>query len=158
MYRAYEAFLDDADASVPGIPDARSRVAHGLAFHAGDKSWTMENLDKLVETIKYAIQNLDARLLQRYQSDNFFLMNWSQEISDDFTHIPMTLGSFLKSTVRYREELESFSNDREAYLWTAGWSWKIPTWYLYFRRIEYPADPEINGRWEWAGVYLGERL
>jgi len=133
-------------------------VMAGLAFHNSDKSWTMESLDDLVNTVKYAIRTQDVRLLNRYQAENFFLMNWSQETSDSFTHIPMTLGSFLKSSIRYRQDLEEFSNDREAYLWTAGWTWKIPTWYLYFRRIDYPADPEINGRWEWAGIYFGERL
>ena len=157
MYASYRAFAA-APSVIPGVPDARYRVKSALRFHASGKSWTMENLDDLVGTVKYAIRNLDAALLKRYQADNFFLMNWTQEVSDDFTRIPMNLGSFLKSSVRYRNELESFSNDREAYLWTAGWTWRIPTWYLYFRRIDYPANPEINGRWEWAGVYFGERL
>jgi len=158
MYAAWEEFLDYPDTVIPGVPDARTRVMAGLAFHNSDKSWTMESLDDLVNTVKYAIRTQDVRLLNRYQAENFFLMNWSQETSDSFTHIPMTLGSFLKSSIRYRQDLEEFSNDREAYLWTAGWTWKIPTWYLYFRRIDYPADPEINGRWEWAGIYFGERL
>ena len=157
MYASYRAFASSLSV-IPGVPDARHRIRSALRFHASDKSWTMESLDDIVGTVKYAIKNLDAPLLRRYQADNFFLMNWSQDSSDDFTRIPMNLGSFLKSSVRYRNELESFSNDREAYLWTAGWTWRIPTWYLYFRRIDYPANPEINGRWEWAGVYFGERL
>ncbi len=158
MYQAYENYLKYPDTKIPGVLDAESRVRSDLSFHKSNKSWTMENLDDLVATVKYAIRTQDAGLLTRYQADNFFLMNWSQETSDSFTHIPMTLGSFLKSSIRYRSDLESFSNDREAFLWTAGWSWKIPTWYLYFRRIDYPANPEINGRWEWAGIYFGERL
>jgi hypothetical protein len=24
--------------------------------------------------------------------------------------------------------------------------------------VEFLPDPEINGRWEWAGIYLGEKL
>lgn len=158
MYSAYEGYMSFPETVIPGIPDARARVRTSLEFHESSKSWTMENLDDLVGTVKYAIRTQDSRLLTRYQAEKFFLMNWSQEDSDDFTHIPMTLGSFLKSSVRYSSQLEDFSNDREAYLWTAGWSWKIPTWYLYFRKIDYPADPEINGRWEWAGIYFGERL
>ena len=158
MYKAYEDFLEFPDTVIPGIPDARIRVLTSIEFHESGKNWAMESLEDLVNTVKYAIRTQDAGLLTRYQAENFFLMNWSQETSDSFTHIPMTLGSFLKSSIRYRQELENFSNDREAFLWTAGWSWKIPTWYLYFRRIDYPADPEINGRWEWAGIYFGERL
>jgi hypothetical protein len=50
------------------------------------------------------------------------------------------------------------SNDREAYLRSTGWNYRIPTWYFYFRRVEYPADPESNGAWEWAGVFFGEKL
>lgn len=158
MYQAYDSFLDYPDTVISGVPGARSKVISDLAFHKSNKSWTMDSLDDLVDTVKYAIRTQDARLLTSYQAENFFLMNWTQETSDSFTHIPMTLGSFLKSSIRYRGELEEFSNDREAYLWTAGWSWKIPTWYLYFRRIEYPANPEIDGRWEWSGIYFGERL
>jgi tetratricopeptide (TPR) repeat protein len=158
MYQAYESYLNYPDTVISGVPDARGNVMSDIAFHNSSKSWTMESLDDLVGTVKYAIRTQDAGLLTRFQAENFFLMNWTQETSDSFTHIPMTLGSFLKSSIRYREDLETFSNDREAYLWTAGWSWKIPTWYLYFRRIEYPANPEIDGRWEWAGIYFGERL
>ncbi len=158
MYQAYRDYLEYPDTVVPKIPDARSRVISDLTFHDSNKYWTMEHLDDLVSTIKYAIRTQDIKLLTRFQADDFFLMNWTQETSDSFTHIPMTLGSFLKSSIRYNRELESYSNDSEAYLKTAGWTWKIPTWYLYFRRIDYPADPEVNGSWEWAGIYFGERL
>ncbi len=158
MYDHYKAFLADSDAVIPGVPDARSIAGDALRFHSGDKSWTMVSLDSLVQTIKYAIQSQNIQLLHRYQSENFFFMNWSQETSDSFTHIPMTLGSFLTNRVRYKKELDEYSNDREAFLWTAGWTWKIPTWYLYFRKIDYPVDPEINGRWEWGGIYFGERI
>jgi tetratricopeptide (TPR) repeat protein len=158
MYRAYEDFLEFPDTVIPGIPDVRYQVSSDLAFHRSGKTWTMGSLSELVNTVQYSIKNQDSRLLTRLQSEEFFLMNWSQETSDSFTHIPMTLGSLLISGIRYKPELEPFSNDREAFLWTTGWAWKIDTWYLYFRRVDYPADPEINGRWEWAGIYFGERL
>ena len=66
--------------------------------------------------------------------------------------------AFTFLTSGYRADLEPYSNDSEAYLRTWGWSYRIRTWYLYFRKIEYPANPDINGRWEWAGIYFGERL
>jgi len=158
MYQAYENFLKYPDTIIPGHPEAAYQIRASLAFHKSDKTWTMENLDSLVATIKHGLRTRDWPLLSRYQAADFFLMNWSQETSDSFTHIPMLLESFLASTIVYRSELEEFSSSNEAYLWTTGWSWRIPTWYLYFRRIDYPADPEINGRWEWAGIYFGERL
>lgn len=158
MFSAYEAFLRDEDADVPDSPDAKTNVEDIMRFHDSDKTWMMDNLDDLVSRIKYAIRTQNSELLGRYQSDNFFLMNWSQKTSDDFTHIPMNVGHFLNSGIKYRNTLENFSNENEAYLWTANWTWKIPTWYLYFRRIDYPMNPEINGQWEWLGIYIGERL
>jgi len=41
---------------------------------------------------------------------------------------------------------------------TWGWHQYLSTWYLYFRKIYFPADPEIHGRWEWAGIYYGEKF
>ena len=46
----------------------------------------------------------------------------------------------------------------EAYLKTWGWSQYVSVWYLYFRKVNYPVDPDIHGNWEWAGIYLGERM
>jgi len=158
MYRSYENFLKYPDTVIPGKPDVASQIKAALTFHRSDKSWTMEKLDNLVGTIKYALKTQNKVLLSRYKAADFFLMNWSQEASDSVTHIPIHLESFLTSSITYRDKLEEFSNSHEAYLWTTGWTWRIPTWYLYFRRIDYPADPEINGRWEWAGIYFGERL
>jgi hypothetical protein len=69
------------------------------------------------------------------------------------------LGAFLQSSrVVADDQLDVYSNSGEAYLRTTNWNYRIPTWYLYFRRVNYPPDPEINGRWEWAGIYLGERF
>ena len=69
------------------------------------------------------------------------------------------LGAFLQSSrVIADDQLDVYSNSGEAYLRTTNWNYRIPTWYLYFRRVDYPPDPEINGRWEWAGIYLGERF
>ena len=158
MYKAYEEFLKYPDTKIPGNPKARYRVKSRLEFHNSSKTWTMENLDDLVGTIKYAIRTKNAALLSKYQSQNFFFMNWSQEDSDSFTHIPMTLSSFLKNNIRYNRDLEDFSNDHEAYLMTRGWTWHNRPWYLYFRRVDYPEDPEINGNWEWAGIYFGGKL
>jgi hypothetical protein len=55
-------------------------------------------------------------------------------------------------------DLAPFSNDREAYLKTTDWNFRPPTWYLYFRKADFPANPDVNGQWEWAGIYFGEKL
>jgi hypothetical protein len=60
--------------------------------------------------------------------------------------------------IYFEDKLDKDSNSREAYLKTWGWTQHITTWYLYFRKIYFPADPEIHGRWEWAGIYYGQKL
>jgi hypothetical protein len=62
------------------------------------------------------------------------------------------------NTIEYQARLDSSSNAGEAYLRTWGWSQYLSVWYLYFRTIYFPSDPEIHGRWEWAGIYYGEKL
>jgi hypothetical protein len=69
-----------------------------------------------------------------------------------------SLAAFMHKQIRYANTLDAGSNANEAYLRTAGWDQYISTWYLYFRKIYFPLDPEIHGRWEWAGVYYGEKF
>ena len=148
------------DTTIRGYADAQRSVMNLLAFHNSNKSWTRENLDDLVKAIKSAIAARDSRSLTRLRAGvNFFAMSWEQDDSDANTQVMFDLGSFLRgSKVSYARDLDSDSNAREAYLETWGWSYRVPTWYLYFRKIKYPGDPEINGRWEWAGIYFGEKL
>jgi hypothetical protein len=86
-------------------------------------------------------------------------MSWIQDTSDSFTHIPANLPSFLTSNTRLAPEIEPFSNDTEAYLRSWNWAYQhqVGVWYLYFRRIDLPEKPDLNRKWEWAGIYLGER-
>jgi hypothetical protein len=158
--QAYTNFLKYPDTIISGYSDAPRQVMKLLAFHNSDKSWARSNLDDLVATIKGAINERDARILTRLRAGvNFFAMSWDQEESDVNTQSMFDLGAFLRgSRVGYARELDPESNAQEAYLQTWGWSYRVPTWYLYFRKIHYPGDPEINGRWEWAGIYFGEKL
>ncbi len=158
--QAYTKFMKYPDTTIRGYADAQRSVMNLLAFHNSNKSWTREDLDDLVGAIKSAIATRDSRALTRLKAGvNFFAMSWEQEDSDANTQVVFDLGSFLRgSKVSYARNLDSDSNTREAYLETWGWSYRVPTWYLYFRKITYPGDPEINGRWEWAGIYFGEKL
>jgi hypothetical protein len=118
----------------------------------------MESLEDLVSTIKYAMWTRNARLLSRYRAKvNFFASSWEEEGSDANQSFLDDLGSFLTQRIHYNAELDRDSNYREAYLRTWGWSYRIKTWYLYFRRVDFPADPEIHGQWEWGGIYFGEK-
>jgi len=130
-----------------------------IRFHDSDKSWTFETLDDLVNAVKYAIARRRYDLLERYQSDNFFILSWSQKMMNLDEEVTIgDLASYKYTRIYYSPTLESFSNEKEAFLKTWGWSYRVKPWYLYFKQIEYPLDPEINGRWEWAGIYMGQPL
>jgi tetratricopeptide (TPR) repeat protein len=160
-YTAYEKFLEYPDTIIPGLPDVYERVSQKVAFYRSDKSWTVESLDELVRRIKWAIYKRNTKELLRYRATDeyFFSSSWEQENDDVNSRMFFDLGEFLgKYSIHYSRDIDIASNSREAYLKTWGWYYWVGTWYLYFRKIDYPADPEINGRWEWAGIYFGEKI
>lgn len=158
-FESYRVFLSYPTTVVPGEPSARRETQRRLAFYDSGRQWTHRDLDTLVENITRALwaQN-PAALLRHRAGENFFTMSWQQDEMDANSDIPtFDIGAFLRrSRVRYSSELELNSNANEAYLRTWGWSHRIPTWYLYFRRIDFPADPEVHGNWEWGGILFGE--
>jgi tetratricopeptide (TPR) repeat protein len=158
--RVYQKFLKYPETEIPGFPRAHSKVREKVEFYYSDKSWTVENLDQLVTEIKEAIRTRNTPRLLRYKAKaNFFTMSWAQHESDDTVSLVFDIGSFLQSSrVQTDDTLDIDSNAGEAFLRTTRWSYRIPTWYLYFRKVDFKPDPEINGRWEWAGIYFGEKL
>ena len=158
-FESYRVFLAYPSAKVPGEPGARQETQRRLAFYDSNRNWTHRNLETLVRSITNALwaQN-PAALLRHRAGENFFTMSWQQDEMDPNSDIPtFDIGAFLRrSRVRFAEDLEINSNANEAYLRTWGWSHRIPTWYLYFRRINFPADPEVHGNWEWGGILFGE--
>lgn len=160
-YASYREFLRYPQTRIPGRPDAHDVVGRRVAFYDSPRQWTHPDLDQLVLRIKGALWSQNPQALLRYRAgENFFSMSWTQDQSDANSAIPtFDIAAFLRrSRVRYAEELDISSNATEAYLRTWGWSHRIPTWYLYFRRVDFPADPEIDGNWEWAGIFFGEPL
>ena len=158
--RAYQKFLKYPETEIPGFPRAHVKVREKVEFYFSDKEWTVENLDQLVEEIKRSIQTRNIRRLLSYKAKvNFFTMSWAQADANEIISMAFDIGAFLQSSrVLTDDKLDIDSNAGEAFLRTTRWSYRIPTWYLYFRKVEFLPDPEINGRWEWAGIYLGEKL
>ncbi len=158
--QVYQKFMGYPDTEIPGVPNAHARVRELVDFYYSDKRWTVDNLQFLVAQIREAIQNRDPRRLLQYRAKvNFFTMSWSQQESDEENELVFDLGAFLQtSRVIADDNLDIDSNAGEAYLRTTRWTYRIPTWYLYFRKVDFKPDPEINGRWEWAGIYFGEKL
>lgn len=149
------ACQNDAD-RVEYIDNARARVR----FFGADRYWTAADLDTVVSEVKQALLTQSATALLNWQAGvNFFARSWEQEEFDFNSQINFNIGIFLRrSRVNFARELDNSSNAQEAYLRTWGWSHRIPTWYFYFRKIDFPADPEVHGNWEWAGIFFGELL
>lgn len=157
--QAYMNYLKYPETYVPGAPEAYTHVEQLVRLYTYDGSdWTVDNLDDLVGEVKKAINWGQPWKLNEFMSQiNFFTTSWEQQesqVDESFVH---NLGTFLNSRVRCSAEIDTDSNAQEAYLKTTGWSYRIKTWYLYFRKIHFPADPEKHGHWEWAGIYLGEK-
>ncbi len=161
--QAYRNFLLYPDSKIPGEPQAHTEIADMIAFYDyRDKGWIMDSLEDLTKYVQWAIWGRNPSRLNRYMAKvNFFTQAWEEDSNentiDDIEGFYSDIGIFMTSRLRCASELNSDSNLQEAYLETWGWSFRIPTWYLYFRKISFPADPEINGKWEWAGIYLGEK-
>jgi tetratricopeptide (TPR) repeat protein len=158
--QAYTQYLPYMGTNIPGFPNADNYAKQLVDFHNSPKDWTFENLNVLVNTIKTALDGGNSARLWQYRAKvNFFARSWEQEETDDSGMAEFNLSDFMRGNrIRYADKLDAGSNANEAYLRTWGWSQYISTWYLYFRKIYFPSDPEIHGRWEWAGVYYGEKF
>ena len=162
--QAYRNFLQYPECKIPGVPQAHTEINDMIAFYDyRDKSWIMDSLDELTKYVQWAVVGKNSSRLNRYRAKvNFFAIAWEEEANktsqmEEIEGFYSDLGIFMTSRLRCADALDPDSNLQEAYLQSWGWSFRIPTWYLYFRKISFPADPEINGKWEWAGIYLGEK-
>ena len=163
VLKSYSDFLAQPDASeirIAGSPDAYNTAKNLVDFNESSKDWTFETLEDLEKAVKQAISWYDYNLLEKYKSKvNFFSMSWRQDEEQENSIANFTMRDYgYGKRIRYSAELDTSSTPNEAYLRTWGWSTYINVWYLYFRKINFPLDPEIHGRWEWAGIYFGEKL
>lgn len=161
--RAYSMFLAQPDAStiqIPGLPDAYSNARKMVDFSKSPKDWTFDSLGALERAVRRAIGDYSWDSLDSFRSkSNFFMMSWKATEGGSNTQAEFSMRKFMRGNkIRCNAELDESSNPNEAYLRTSGWNNYVGTWYLYFRKVNFPIDPEIHGRWEWAGIYLGEKL
>ena len=161
--KTYSLFLEQPDATtiqIAGEPDAYKNARHLVDFNNSSKDWTFESLPALEAAVKKAINNYDWRSLDKYKAKvNFFSMSWKQDENDANAQEEFSMYSWMRGKrIRYNDSLDEASNPNEAYLRTWGWNSYVPVWYLYFRKVDFPLDPDIHGNWEWAGIYLGNKL
>lgn len=159
--QAYQKYIGSTQTAISGDPRALREATEKVSFYYWpDKNWTMPDLNDLVDAVKDAILTKNISKLRKYQAQvNFFQEPWGHELLVDSENVNYNITNYLPSSnVRIDPQLDIAANDNEATLRTTGWNMRPPIWYLYFRRVDFPANPEINGQWEWAGIYLGEKL
>lgn len=157
----YQVYLDYLSIEKKIESNRYKQVLHWVARYNSDRSWTFSSLETLVANIQVALAQKNPSQLLRYRAkDSFFTMSWNQELFDENSRIrTFNITPFLRrSSVRYSLQIDPTSNEKEAYLRTWGWSYRIPTWYFYFRKVDFPADSTVHGNWEWAGIFFGDTL
>jgi hypothetical protein len=162
--QTYEKFLPLAETTtrVSGFSNPYKYAKKLVDFHHSTKDWAQDDLAVLVARIETGLsQNSGAILRANTAKVDFFAKSWEQEETESPNRASFSFESFFSydKGIQFADALDSSSNSREAFLKTWGWSspTSISVWYLYFRKINFPADPEIHGRWEWAGIYFGEK-
>lgn len=163
MLNYYALFKSQPNATtiqISGLPNAYSQATQMLDFNTSSKDWTFETLEDLEKAVRTAIRNRNYRQLDRYKSKvNFFAMSWKQDpIEAANNQISFSLSNVMRGAIRCSDTLDETSNPTEAYLRTWGWQQNVSVWYFYFRKINFPIDPDVHGHWEWAGIYFGEKL
>lgn len=159
----YQRLIALNDTNIPGDKTNFDYIKEMLNYqYVANKAWLEKDLDTLVANIKYAIRTQNANSLRRQTSKlDFFVTSWTAEqrsVNREFiSEFDRFIRGIWKGPVKYASTLDSSSNNTEAYLKTENWSYRIVTWYLYFRKIDFPADQEIHDKWEWIGIYLGEK-
>ena len=161
--RAYTQFLSYPGTDIPGFPNADSYAKRLVNFNNSARDWTFESLDALVNAVKAALDaGASRRLWQYHAKANFFMRTWEHDdtsVGGVAGHAVFNLSDFMRGNrIRYSPTVDVSSTANEAFLRTWGWSQHISTWYLYFRKVHFPPDPELHGRWEWAGIFYGERF
>lgn len=154
----FEKFINSEKTEVPGGDKTYEEILRKLGYYYNDVYWAFDTLDELIYAIRYSISKAPS-LMEDYKAKDFFIMSWSQETASKYNHSRMPMASLITGRTKMAVQVESFSNDKEAYIRTSGWAmeYQVGVFYFYFRKINIPEKPSIHGKWEWAGVYLGER-
>ncbi len=157
----YRQFLPFFGVSVPGYPDAHDYARKMVEFNDSPKDWTYPDLNDLVARIRKAIAARSASELRKYMSKaGFFAMSWYKEGGEESnSNVLFNFSNFMtRGPIYVAPALDPSFNESEAFLRTSGWTGLIPVWYLCFQKVNFPADPNVHGNWEWAGIYFGEKM
>jgi len=154
--QAYAGYLASGGPPVPGFPNAQLHARQQVSLSGSSRDWAFETLPELAAAVRHALNTGNADGMRGMQAGaGFFTRSWGQD--DIISRQPFNMALFLRGArIRHADRFHERSGESEAFLRTWGWPQAISVWYLYFRRIHFPADPQFHGRWEWAGIYFGE--
>jgi tetratricopeptide (TPR) repeat protein len=157
--KAYSEFLPFFGTEVPGYPEAFRHAREVVDYFNSPKDWAFRDLHSLVGRLRAALAASDSAGLRACRAKiGFFTTGWNDDERQADGRGFADFGQYLAGARIQSDPVPETSADgREAYLKTWGWADKISTWYFYFRRIHFPANPSVHGSWEWAGIYFGER-
>lgn len=160
--KTYNMFIEQPDSAtiqIADIPDAYNYAKTLIDFNNSPKNWTFKSLGALENAIKEAIFRYQPKKLDTYRSKvNFFAVSWKQDENASTGQVDFSMANYMHGNrITCDKDLIPGPTPNEAYLRTTGWT-TMPTWYFYFREVNFPADPDIHGTWEWAGIYIGDML
>lgn len=135
------------------------KIRKEINFYNSNKRWIYQDLNKLIKNIKSAIIKRNKKRLDRYVSQIGFFGKVSQKINKrGWTYQEIKIDRRWPNKIIFAKSLEEYSGDQEAYLKTSNWNTiGMHIWYFYFKRVDYPYNPNIDGGWEWKGIYFGQR-
>ncbi len=157
----YERLLDMY--SKGKIEDDRfnlSRIRENVGFYKNSKTWIYKDLNELIDKIKYAIDSRNQDLLYQYVPNSGFKVCFFKSSDNrNWTLRELGIARWWGRQISFSSKVEEFSNENEIYIETTNWSFpQLHSWYFYFKKIDYPYDDNINGGWEWKGIYFGNWL
>lgn len=160
--KTYKIFIEQPDSAsiqIADMPDAYNYAKTLIDFNNSPKNWTFKSLPALEAAIKDAIYRYQPNKLDTYRSRvNFFAVSWKQDENASTGQVDFSMSNYMHGNrISFDKELIPGPTVHEAYLKTTGWT-TMPTWYFYFKEVNFPADPDIHGTWEWAGIYIGDML
>lgn len=166
---SYRNFMPFYGTIIAGFPDAYGYAKQMIDFNTMLKNYggsetkldrTFPTLNAATSAVRAALAESNVWRLWSYRARvNFFARPWSSIGSSEEADTDFTISSLSSAElIRCDAELSAGSGLNDAYLRTLGWAKFSSVWYFYFRKIYFPMDAEINGRWEWAGIYYGEHF
>ncbi|OHD12380.1 MAG: hypothetical protein A2Z96_02210 [Spirochaetes bacterium GWB1_48_6] len=161
---AFKAFINQPGTIIPGEPQAWKNTIEYVDFFRSNKAWVRPTLESLVSSLKDAFARVDMRAIETLRSKRgFTVVTWStmeaKAQTDDDSRQFVATQVRKSSGIGITGDFHRDSSDREVYLRSTGWGYSLsPIFYIYLKKVDFLPNPEINGGWEWAGLFMGEKL